>query len=126
MRRSNSSSERPAPLPVPTLGCTPRSGVSLRSKPPESLDFEERLLDESKLQDYFEKVARIAEGLEVTIKATPHSPAERVRLQDLVAPLVENRVFGGQVEYTYWGQRWLDTLIASRAGVRLVHLQLSS
>jgi hypothetical protein len=125
MRRSNSSSERPIPL-VQTLGCTPRSGVRSTSKPPESLDFEERLLDEHKLRQHLDQLARLADDLEVTLKMTPQNPAQRVTLGDLVAPLVENRAFGGQVEYTYLGKRWLDTMIASRAGVRLVHLQLSS
>lgn len=125
MGRSNSSSERPMML-VQTLGCTPRSGVRTTSKPPESLDFDERLLDESTLRQHLDELARLADNLDVTLKMTPQSPAQRVNLQDLVAPLVENRAFGGQVEYTYASKRWLDTMIASRAGVRLVHLQLSS
>jgi hypothetical protein len=111
---------------VQTIGCTPRSGVSITSKPPESLDFEERLLDGEGLQRHFDRLIQLGEELKVTLKETPQSPDQRVTLTDLVLPLVENRVFGGQVEYIYSGHRWLDTLIASRAGVRLVHLQLSS
>lgn len=126
MTRSNSTSERPAHVPIQTLGCTPRSGVSIASKVPECLDFDERLLDDATLRAHLDELAHLAEQLEATLKLTPQSRAERVALQDLIAPLVENRAFGGQVAYTHFGQRWLDTLIASRAGVRLVRLQLSS
>lgn len=96
------------------------------SKPPESLDFEEKLLDAVKLGQHLSWLSRAAEDLVVTLKMSPQSPAQAVDLQGLVLPLVENRAFGGQVEYTYFGKRWLDTMIASRAGVRLVRLQLSS
>lgn len=125
MRRPESSSERPGPPPVQTLGCTPQSGVHVASKPPESLDFEEQILDEERLRGHLARLSRLAVDLEVTMKMTPQSPAKQVSLQDLVAPLVENRAFGGQIQYTYWGCRWLDTLISCRAGVRLVRLQLS-
>lgn len=108
-----------------TLGCTPQSGVHVASKPPESLDFEEQILDEERLRGHLARLSRLAVDLEVTMKMTPQSPAKQVSLQDLVAPLVENRAFGGQIQYTYWGCRWLDTLISCRAGVRLVRLQLS-
>ncbi len=108
-----------------TLGCSPQSGVHEASKPPESLDFDERLLDETRLRRHLARLSRLAEDFEVTLKRSPQEPAEHVDLEELIAPLVENRAFGGQVEYTYWGHRWLDTLIASHAGVRLVRLQLS-
>jgi hypothetical protein len=39
---------------------------------------------------------------------------------------VKMKIFGAQIRYLRGGSLWMDTLIATRGGVRLVRLQLTA
>ena len=111
-----------------TLGCTPKSRPAQMpcAEAPSSRELDEQLLDERQLRLHLLDLEAMGEGLEVTLKGSPGTSAERVGLMDLISPLVEQRAFGGQVAYGRAGHQWLDTLIATQRGVRLVRLQLSA
>lgn len=111
---------------VDTLGGTPRSGVRMVSEPPVSLDFEEKLLSDQDLRAHLQEIQTVGADLQVTLKRNPRAKASRSTLEDLISPLVNNEVFGAQVEFSRGGHRWLDTLISTRSGVRLVRLQLTA
>jgi hypothetical protein len=111
---------------VDTLGGTPRSGVRMVSEPPMSLDFDERLLNEAELRAHLQEIQAVGADFLVTLKRSPRAKARECTLEDVVLPLVSHEVFGAQVEFSGGGHRWLDTLISTRSGVRLVRLQLTA
>ena len=109
-----------------TLGGTPRSGVAAVSEIPPSLDFEERLLSEAELRAHLQEVKAVGGDFQVTLKRSPRARASECSLSEVILPLVKNEAFGAQVEFSQGGHRWLDTLISTHHGVRLVRLQLTA
>lgn len=108
-----------------TLGSGLPSGSGPFSSPPESRELDERMLDEGQLRVHFARLQANVEGLEVSMKRTTEAVSESAHLEELILPLVKSTIFGAQIQYLASGSRWLETLIATRTGVRLVRLQLT-
>lgn len=88
---------------------------------------EESVLDEEQLRDLLSDVATYGKVLEATVKATARSqPAVTMKLPELYLKLVERKVFGAQLRYEYKGAVWLDTLIPTQDGVRLVRIEFDT
>jgi len=61
----------------------------------------------------------------VTAKAYPRArPETKLRLPELYLKLVERRIYGAQVRYEFDSGSWLDTLITTPSGCRLVRVRL--
>jgi len=96
----------------------PDSGVRLA-------EIKEAVLDDSELRTLFADIATYGKVLEVTMKSTPRSRSDPVRrLPELYLKLIERRVYGAQVRYEFESATWLDTLITTPAGCRLVRVRL--
>lgn len=88
---------------------------------------EESLLNEQQLRALLSDVATYGRVLEATVKANARSqPAAAARLPELYLNLVERRVFGAQLRYEYKRSVWLDTLIPTKDGVRLVRIEFDT
>lgn len=123
MDQFDSQSDRKRRMVAQTLG----SGLGSEdgSSLPESRELDERLLDEGQLRVHFARLQANSEELEVSVKRTTESVSESAQLEELVLPLVKSTIFGAQIHYSAGGCRWLETLIATINGVRLVRLQLT-
>ncbi len=85
-------------------------------------ELQHTVLDEAGLRSLFADLTDRS-LLEATVRASPSARPRRVtRLGRLLTRLVERRVFGAQFRYEHGGAIWLDTLIATTGGVRLVRL----
>jgi len=85
------------------------------------------VLDEAGLRLLFADLAKQSRMLEATLRPTPLSrPRPVKRLRTLLLGLLERRVFGAQLKYEHAGLVWLDTLIATTGGVRLVRFEARS
>ena len=100
-------------------------GGSPEVGPGELADVREALLDDEQLRTLFSDIATYADVLEVAVKASPRAhPDPGSRLPELYLKLVQRRVFGAQMRYEFQGKVWLDTLIATPEGLRLVRVEL--
>jgi len=96
----------------------PDSGVRLA-------DIKEAVLDDAELRTLFADIATYGKVLEVRMKASPRATPDPVRrLPELYLKLVERRVYGAQIRYEFEKACWLDTLITTPAGCRLVRVRL--
>lgn len=114
-RARAASTERPARKEASD---SPESGVRLA-------DIREAMLDDAELRSLFSDIATYGKVLEATVKPSPRSRPELIRrLPELYLKLVERRVFGAQIRYEFDDGVWLDTLMATPSGVRLVRVRL--
>jgi hypothetical protein len=91
----------------------------------ELADVREAMLDDEQLRALLSDIATYGEVRELTVKSAPRSRPDPVsRLPELYLKLVQRRVFGAQIRYLLEGQVWLDTLIATPEGLRLVRVEL--
>jgi hypothetical protein len=99
-------------------GASPESGVRLS-------EIKEAILDDAQLRTLFADIATYGKVQEVTMKASPRSRPENVRrLPELYLKLVERRLYGAQIRYEFESAAWLDTLVTTPAGCRLVRVRL--
>jgi len=122
--RAHSASVHPASAHPPTpahaagSGTAPESGVRLS-------EIKEAILDDAQLRTLFADIATYGKVQEVTMKASPRSRPENVRrLPELYLKLVERRLYGAQIRYEFESAAWLDTLVTTPAGCRLVRVRL--
>jgi len=105
-----------APVMGPTL--PPDSGVRLS-------EIKEGVLDDAELRTLFSDIATYGTVQEVTMKMAPRSTPEVVRrLPELYLKLIERRIYGAQIRYEFESGSWLDTLITTPSGCRLVRVRL--
>lgn len=86
---------------------------------------QDAMLDEATVDRLFADVANGAELLEIVLKGGAAQLTPEPNPTSLAAArgaLREGRVFGVQLRYRFAGTEWWDTLIATRAGVRLVRI----
>lgn len=88
-------------------------------------DLREAVLDDEELRALLSDIATYGEVRELSVQASPRARSEKVaRLPELYLKLVQRRVYGAQVRYEINGAAWLDTLIATPQGLRLVRVEL--
>ena len=96
------------------------------STAPSLVEMDEVILDGNELQNMVTMLSRRAEGIVVRVKRVADSVAhEPISLAELAPLLLRKEVFGAQVQYSYQATRWLDTLVVTRDGIRLVRMQLT-
>lgn len=96
----------------------PDSGIRLS-------EIKEAVLDDAELRTLFADIATYGKVQEVTMKASPRSIPDVVRrLPELYLKLIERRVYGAQIRYEFENACWLDTLITTPGGCRLVRVRL--
>lgn len=99
-------------------GRSPESGLRLAQ-------IKEAILDDAELRALFADIATYGRVEEVTMKAAPRARSEVVRrLPELYLKLVERRLYGAQIRYEFDGGYWLDTLVTTPNGCRLVRVRL--
>jgi hypothetical protein len=114
-----------APELLETAGPGMRKANRLSSKPPSLIEMDEVILDGNELQNMLGMLSRRAEHIVVRVKKTADSGAhEASSLAELSPLLLRKEIFGAQVQYSYGPARWLDTLVVTREGIRLVRVQL--
>jgi hypothetical protein len=61
----------------------------------------------------------------VRVKREADSPThEAITLRELAPLLLRQKVFGAQIQYSFESGRWLDTLVVTSAGFRLVRVPI--
>jgi|GEM_PF-2377018 len=99
-------------------GASPQSGLRLT-------EIKEAMLDDAELRKLFADIATYSRVEEVTMKASPRARSEVVRrLPELYLKLIERRVYGAQIRYEFDSACWLDTLVTTPSGCRLVRVRL--
>lgn len=119
-RSADVSSRRGATLEAPVIepAAAPESGVRFA-------EIKEAILDDAELRTLFADIATYGTVQEVTMKVAPRSTPDVVRrLPELYLKLVERRVYGAQIRYEFESGSWLDTLVTTPAGCRLVRVRL--
>ncbi len=92
---------------------------------PPLADLQEAILDDDQLRDLLSDISTYGKVLGLSVKSSPRGRPETIsRLPELYLKLVQRRVFGAQVRYEFDGSTWLDTLLATPTGVRLVRVEL--
>jgi hypothetical protein len=116
-----SASSQPAssqPASARDAGGSPQSGLRLT-------EIKEAILDDAELRKLFADIATYSRVEEVTMKASPRARSEVVRrLPELYLKLIERRVYGAQIRYEFDSGCWLDTLVTTPSGCRLVRVRL--
>lgn len=89
------------------------------------MNLQDAILDDATVDRLFDDVASSAQLIEIVLKGsaeqmTPESTA--TTLASARRALRDGSVFGVQLRYRFAGTEWWDTLIATRAGVRLVRI----
>jgi hypothetical protein len=104
-----------------------KAGLNPSSTPPPLAEMDEVLLDERELDAMLQRLIRHASDVVARLKRSADSfHHEPVALGDLALLLTRGEVFGAQVEYRYASGAWLDTLIVTSNGIRVVRMPLSS
>ncbi len=120
IKKARSVSDSNSPGMAPGLG--PLAVVE--PAPGDLPELGHTVLDEAGLRLLFADLAQQSRLLEATLRPTPLSrPRPVKRLRTLLLGLLERRVFGAQLRYEHAGLVWLDTLIATTGGVRLVRFE---
>lgn len=91
--------------------------------PPNSSELFVAELDRAKLDQLFADLEALATDVEVSAKYRDTqrlNPVSALTLAQAHSLLAQRRVVGVQVNYGYAGQRFVDTLLPTRAGVRLI------
>lgn len=86
---------------------------------------QDAMLDDATVDRLFDDVASAAQLLEIVLKGSAEQVTPDPTATSLVSArraLREGSVFGVQLRYRFAGTEWWDTLIATRAGVRLVRI----
>ncbi len=83
------------------------------------------VIDEAALRALADAVGEHGTGLEVTVKhgATMFAPEQTFGLADSVDALVEGAVLGVQLRYRFGELYWMDTILRTPAGYRVVRMQ---
>lgn len=104
---------------------TPPDGVPYRDgrATPNSSELFVAELDRVKLDQLFADLGSLATDVDVSAKYRDTqrlNPVSALTLPQAHSLLVGRRVVGVQVRYGYAGQRFVDTLLPTRSGVRLI------
>lgn len=91
-------------------------------------ELQSQILDEGTLASLVRDVRAVAEGLEVRVKAFAERRIEDVpwELDEALATLRAGKANGVQLRYRHAGELWLDTLMRTPEGIRLVRMQAPS
>jgi hypothetical protein len=88
-------------------------------------DLQSSTLDAETLDQLFFDLAKLAEVLDVRLKAaaTARANAAAASLEDARLALVQGQTLAAQVRYRFQGVEWIDTLMKTADGVRLVRMR---
>jgi hypothetical protein len=86
-------------------------------------ELDEALMQLGDLRGYLDRIASEAFEAKVTVKATDEAPAVEHGIDQVFDLLARGAIYGVQLEYVFQRQRWLDTLIATSRGIRLVRVR---
>jgi hypothetical protein len=98
------------------------------SESPENIalpDLQSSALDPETLEQLFFDLSQLAEVLDVRLKAAPTARANPVApsLEDARLALVQGQTLAAQIRYRFRGVEWIDTLMKTAEGVRLVRMR---
>lgn len=86
-------------------------------------DLQEALLKTEQLAAYLEELRQSGTTVAVTVKGNAQARAHgAVTLAEVGTELLAQSVHSAQLRYVYGGARWVDTLIVTPKGVRLVRM----
>jgi hypothetical protein len=88
-------------------------------------DLQDTLLDAETLGRLFFDLGQLATILEVRLKgaALSHAQSLSPSLEHARTLLAAGSALGVQIRYQYGGSEWIDTLLRTQHGVRLVRMQ---
>lgn len=96
------------------------------ASPPALVEMDEVVLTGDEVLCMVRMLDTSAKQVVVRIKREADSPThEAVTLRELAPLLLRQKVFGAQIQYSYDSGRWLDTLVVSSAGFRLVRVPIT-
>lgn len=92
--------------------------------PPPLPELQQQDLDEATVRALFRDVAALGEGVEVLVKGAPVARAEALALAPEAAleGLLAGRWRAVQLRYGHEGQVWLDTVLRTPQGFRVVRM----
>lgn len=94
--------------------------------PPSLVEMDEVVLNGDEVIRMVRMLDTRAKEVIVRVKRHADSAAhEPITLRDLAPLLLLQKVFGAQIQYSYDSGRWLDTLVVTSAGFRLVRVAIS-
>lgn len=110
---------------VDTSGPGMRKPNSPSISPPSLVELDEVVLTGDEVIRMVRMLDHRAKELIVRVKREADSPThETITLRELAPLLLRQKVFGAQVQYSYESGRWLDTLVVTNCGFRLVRVPI--
>lgn len=111
---------------IDTSGPGMKKPSSYSVSPPSLVEMDEVVLTGDEVLGMVRMLDTRASDVIVRVKREADSPAhDPVTLRELAPLLLQQKVFGAQIQYSYGSGRWLDTLVVTSAGFRLVRVSIS-
>lgn len=86
-------------------------------------DLQEALLNSERLEAYLDELRSSGATVIVAVKGDAQArPRSDVSLVTLCSELLAQTIHSAQLRYAFGGARWVDTLIRTSEGVRLVRI----
>ena len=94
--------------------------------PPSLVEMDEVVLTGDEIIRMVRMLDSRAKEVIVRVKRDADSPAhDTITLRELAPLLLRHKVFGAQIQYSCDSGRWLDTLVVTSTGFRLVRVPIS-
>lgn len=111
---------------VDTTGPGMKKPNSHSVSPPALVEMDEVVLTGDEVIRMVRMLDTRAAQVVVRVKREADSPThESITLRELAPLLLRQKVFGAQVQYSYDSGRWLDTLVVTSTGFRLVRVPIT-
>lgn len=109
-----------------TTGPGTKKAHSHSVSPPSLVEMDEVVLTGDEVIRMVRMLDSRAKDVIVRVKREADSPAhDTVMLRELAPLLLRQKVFGAQIQYSHDSGRWLDTLVVTSCGFRLVRVPIS-
>ncbi len=110
---------------VDTTGPGMRKPNTPSVSPPSLVEMDEVILNGDEIIRMVRMLDSRAQHVVVRVKRSADSTThESISLPELAPLLLRQQVFGAQIQYSYDSGRWLDTLVVTSSGFRLVRVPL--
>lgn len=111
---------------IDTSGPGMKKPNSYSVSPPSLVEMDEVVLTGDEILRMVRMLDARAKDVVVRVKREADSPEhDTVTLRELAPLLLQQQVFGAQIQYSYDSGRWLDTLVVTSTGFRLVRVSIS-
>lgn len=116
-------------LHAPELVDTSCPGITKTSRdsstPPTYVDMDEVILNGEELHSMVRSLKARAKNVVARIKRAAESPHhDTIALAELAPLLLRGQTFGAQIQYSDGSGRWIDTIVVTNDGFRLVRLRV--